>query len=191
MDYLSKKYKREEGNIACWVSTFIFLAWNALWIWIWSYNWEFDLACAGFILIVTLLAACFPILTVYWKDQVLTTGFKIYHFKVWDKKTNSYVEKWDYRHEMLFSSWIYNWHYKNWIVSQDTESIKAHWESQNNIDYIGYNSREEMMKQIIDWAKNKIANEKQRDNVKIIEIEEKEYYTAEEILEMVRATEAK
>jgi hypothetical protein len=47
------------------------------------------------------------------------------------------------------------------------------------------------MKEIINWAKNKIANEKANENVKIIEVEVKEYYTAAEILDLVRATETK
>jgi len=192
MDYLEKKWKRTDGSIAYWVSTLLFIGWNIVWIYLWSTTgYVFELSIAGLILFITFIAAVFPLLTVYGREQVLTVGFKIYHFKVWDKKTMSYIEKWDYRHEMLFTSWIYNWHYKNWITSQSLEDIKSTWEESNNIDYIGYNSREEMMKEIINWAKNKIAKEKESDNVKIIDIEEKEYYTASEILEMVRATEMK
>jgi hypothetical protein len=192
MDYSEKRWKRIDGNIACWVSTFIFIGWNVLWIGIWSTTgWSFDFPTAGLILIFTLLASMFPVLTVYGFEQVLTTGFKIYHFKVWDKKTMMYIDKWDYRHDMLYTSWIYNWHYKNWETSSTIEDIKSRWEGNEQVEHIGYNSREEVMKEIINWAKNKIANEKADENVKIIEVEVKEYYTAAEILDLVRATETK
>jgi hypothetical protein len=186
MEILKEKQKRTRGNISSWVFTLIFLAWNALWISIWAHG-NFGTPEAFSVVVISIITLFLGLVCwteVYDSQSIKTIGFKIYHFKVWDKNKMEYVERWDYSRDLLRSSWIYNWNYKNWIWSSTIEDMRERWEG-TEIKYIGKESKEDVMKEIMEWAKSKIAKDLEKENVKIIDLSEKDYFTVEEILSMV------
>lgn len=192
-----EKVKREDGSVACWVTTVIFIAWNILWIGMWKHDgFYFKLDGATFtgtslILLVSFVLGAFLWMAVIGDEKIRTTEFIIFEFKVWEKSKMEYVTRYDYGNTVLFAKFLYNWEISQYTQSTTTEEIKRRYNNDGDYyqkeSFIGY-TKEQVMEQIREWAIKMLASKKVIENVKIVDITTNEVITVEDLVASLKDT---
>jgi len=123
------------------------------------------------------------------QEHVRTLEFLIHKYDRWSLNDNAYKTYYIVEQVILIENFTYYKYTGDSIAKKTQKELEEHCKSLTGNLFVGHETQEEAMREIIENIKGFISHDKAKDNVKITNISTLETFTVEELKEKFKAKE--